>query len=496
MKKTFLIQFVQTGVCVPFLALLWLLPCGGLKAQGDSTDRDFRLSCPSTWTRYNSLTAENSIVRSNNMNHVAYMQEKETSIGNIRHTFIVRRYGQTYEMAFSTNLSQDKIHKVIVTDMRLFEDTCYFCGRVKCQPTGSGPDTRGFVGRFVTTGMKDSSWALEYYVVDSTSRLDRLAISRANGYPLLISAIGERYFTGKPCIVELENNGSSVWKIAHDTITNADNLDFSDIMTIRDSITLLAQYACVNDNPPFSNEYDYNHQMFLLDRFSLRGCRATYISWPCHMALYYLGIVDGRYFHHDRTPMRLFHINDHNNEFGVAFGVEEENDIHGGVRLFTFHHAWRYDRSIYFRAGINPEIVEIGNMYKSDTLYALSKDDVHPDGVINILSMSASNYIYKLRSYQYPFTYNSLTQKFAGSHISISGDDNTLKFQLFDQHVYNPSWPTCFQRNVNEYETFSAGLAEGQYMGWWFSDKKDFKWEKAIVDYIQVEPTVICEECN
>lgn len=133
---------------MPLLALLCLLPCGGLKAQGDSTDRDFRLSCPGTWTRYNSLTAENSIVRSNNMNHVAYMQEKETSTGDIRHTFIVRRYGQTYEMAFSTYLSQDKIHKVIVTDMRLFEDTCYFCGRVKCQPTGSGPDTRGFCRTF------------------------------------------------------------------------------------------------------------------------------------------------------------------------------------------------------------------------------------------------------------------------------------------------------------------------------------------------------------
>lgn len=111
-------------------------------------------------------------------------------------------------------------------------------------------------------------------------------------------------------------------------------------------------------------------------------------------------------------------------------------------------------------------------MYKSDTLYALSKDDVHPDGVINILSMSASNYFHRLSSYQYPFTNNSLTQKFAGSHISISGDDNTLIFQLFDQHVYNPSWPTCFQHSVNEYETFSAGLAEGQYMGWRFSDKK------------------------
>ena len=62
----------------------------------------------------------------------------------------------------------------------------------------------------------------------------------------------------------------------YEDIYTADNIVFSDIMTMRDSLTLLAQYACINNNPPFSNDYDYSHQIFLLDRFSLRGCHATH----------------------------------------------------------------------------------------------------------------------------------------------------------------------------------------------------------------------------
>ena len=484
-NKRYLTAAVCLMVCVTAFA----------QAQSDSSDRVLLSSCPSVWTSYSNPREEYSFVRSNATNHVVYIREKEKVDGRVIHTFIVKRTDLS-EVAFSTSFLPQPFLSVEILDMRLYEDTCYFCGKYIIHLRDSivrEPRTRGFVGRFVTTEMIGDSGSVEYYIVDTVFQLTRLAISRSNGYPLLISAIGEVYPSEKPCIVELKNNGASGWKRNCDIA--GDNLIFSDIMKMGDSLTLLAQYSCINDNPPGSVDYDHNHQVFLLDRFNLRGCSATHGSGPCYMAMYSLPVVQDYYFHHDRAPMRLFHIQDKKNKFGVAFGVEEENGFHSGIRLFKFQHAWEYYSSLYYRAGSNTEIKEIGNHYNTDTLYVLSKDNANPNGLITVPSMGIGAYPVTVLKH-YAYTFNSLTQKFAGSHIDISGHDNSSTFHLFDQNIYSLSSPSCFQIYTREYEPLSKGRAEGHRVVWVCTEESGFGWTTAEINKIQIETTTVCEKCN
>lgn len=295
--------------------------------------------------------------------------------------------------------------------------------------------------------------------------------------------------------MELKNKGASGWVKNYDVVYNADNIVFSDIMTMRDSITLLAQYDCINDYPPDSTNYDNSHQIFLLDRFLHRGCRATHISGYCNIALYNMPIVEDYYYHLDVAPMRLFHINDLNNDFGVAFGVKEENGMHGGIRLFKFHNAWEYYSSLYYRSGVNAEVKEVGNQYKSDTLYVLSNSSSYPNGRIDLISMGAGpNPVTMMMHYTY--TFNSLTQKFAGNHIDISGHGGSDVFHLFDQYIYATSSPSCFPRFDRQYEALSGMRATSQYLNWTFTSEIGFEWRTAEVHKIEKETDIICEKCN
>lgn len=482
--KRFLTAAVCVMVCVTAFA----------QAQSDSSDRAPLSSCPSVWTKYSSLKEDYSFVRSNTVNHVVYIREKEKVDDRVIHTFIVKR-SDLSGVAFSTSFLTQPFLSVEILDMRLYEDTCYFCGKyiVHLRDSAVRGYTRGFVGRFVTTEMIGDSGSVEYYIVDTVFQLTRLAISRANGFPLLISAIGEVYPSEKACIVELKNRGASGWTRSCDVV--GDNLVFSDIMKMGDSLTLLAQYSCINDNPPESVDYDQNHQVFLLDRFNFRGCSGTHGSGTCQMALYSMPIVENYYFHHDRAPMRLFHIQDKKNKFGVAFGVEEENGFHSGIRLFKFQHAWEYYSSLYYRAGTNTEIKEIGNHYKTDTLYVLSKDNAHPNGLITVPSMGIGFYPVTFL-WHYAYTFNSLTQKFAGNHIDISGHNNTFNLHLFDQDVYSLSSPSCFQIHTREYEPLSKGRAEGHRVTWVCTKERDVDWNTAEITKIQLETTNVCEKCD
>ena len=484
LNKRLLTAAVCVMVCVTAFA----------QAQSDSSDRAPLSSCQSVWTSYSSLKEGYSFVRSNTTNHVVYIREKEKVNDKVIHTFIVKR-SDLSGVAFSTSFLPQPFFSVEILDMRLYEDTCYFCGKyiVHFRDSTVRGYTRGFVGRFVTTEMIGDSGSVEYYIVDTAFQLTRLAISRANGYPLLISAIGEVYPSEKACIVELKNCGALGWKRNCDIA--GDNLVFSDIMKMGDSLTLLAQYSCINDNPPGSIDYDQNHQVFLLDRFNLGGCSATYGSGTSYMALYSMPVVEDYYFHHDRAPMRLFHIQDKKNKFGVAFGVEEENGINSGIRLFKFQHAWEYYSSLYYRVGMDTEIKEIGNHYNTDTLYVLSQDNANPNGLITLPSMGIGVYPVTVLKH-YAYTYNSLTQRFAGAHIDISGHDSAFKFHLFDQDVYNLSSPSCFQIYTRQYEPLSKGCAEEHRVTWVCSKERDFDWTTAEITKIQLETTNVCEKCD
>ena len=479
------------------IALLVLSASAVSQTFGDSTVSSYRSICQSTWRRYDTINEEFSIVRSNRSNYVAYVRKKESLIyessSQMLHTFIVRN--ETLERTFTTTFNcLPGFEFVEISDMRLFEDTCYFCGTYS-PPKQSENSKRGFVGHFVTTEILNGDGTVYYQIVDTVKCLTRLAISKSFQSPLVISAIGQLYKTNAPCIIEL-HNGVNAWKIVLDTIFENYGMVFSDIMTVRDSLTLLAQFECSNDNLVGSEDYDFRHQIFLLDRFGLSGCSLSYNpSWIHYMAHYLIPANDDYKFHHDKAPMRLFHINDHQNEFGVAFGVEENNELYGGVRLFRFPNGWNFSRNIYYRTGRHAEIKDIGNLYMFDTIYMLTQDDLYPKGRVSLLSMTSPYSTVRLLANS-ENTYNSLIQKFVGRHIDISGHGPSVRFHLFDQDVSAIIMPSCFDVVSQQYEVMANWKSTQLGVHWEFATKENFYWEKADITYIQPSPTVICSECN
>lgn len=296
--------------------------------------------CQSTWTSYNYLKESSSLVRSNDRNYVVHTQHKNNSTGMLEHTFIVKTSPYGAETAFSTyfNAVDSTTYHVNITDMRLFEDTCYFCGTIVytyVDWTGAYV-TNGFVGRFVPQKMQNGTDSMTYHIVKEASDLSRLAISKASGYNVLISALGHTTKSGNACIVELTPDVTPVdWKLHLDTLEALEDVEFTDIMTVYDSLTLLSQFKCANNYPYGYSYYDNSHQVFLLDRFGANGCRASYSSYSIHyMAHYEMLIGENCSFHYNKAPMRLCHINDQYRQFGVSFGVEETNMSQGGYVCF------------------------------------------------------------------------------------------------------------------------------------------------------------------
>lgn len=473
------------------------------QAVGDSAGSYYRSTYQSLWTKYNNINEEFSIVRSNSSNHVVYLGEVEHFPNELHiaapHTFIIKDYATSAEVAFTTTFGcnsglENPCSDVIISDMRLYDDTCYFCGTCMGEKN-SETSRRGFVGRFVPREIIDGTGKVYYHISDSAKQLTRLAISKHNS-TLVISAIGNVIGTAAPCILELTYD-SNTWKEVLDTIHENYGMIFSDIMTIRDSLTLLAQFECSNDNLVGSQDYDFRHQIFLLDRFGLSGCHASYNpSWIHYMAHYLIPADEDYNFHHNKAPMRLFHINDRMNEFGVAFGVEEWDEEHGGIRLFQFPHGWNFSNSIYYRTGRNAVIKDIGNMYGTDSIYVLSKDNSYPNGFITKIRMdNASPSITWLTNNTY--TFNSLTQKFAGGHIDISGHGVGFVFHLFDQYIPSLSMQSCFDKATRQKEELRTWRSTQLVVHWEFHKmKKEAVWIEAPTTDIQISPTTVCSKCN
>ena len=128
-----MIKFLPNSKVSIILVLVLLNVSAFAQPGADSANIGYRSSCQSVWTKYNNLTEKNSIVRSNNLYRVVYVLEKETGYVTNRHTFIVKRVDLSSEVAFSTffytPLSPNVAGgSVVITDMRLYGDTCYFCG--------------------------------------------------------------------------------------------------------------------------------------------------------------------------------------------------------------------------------------------------------------------------------------------------------------------------------------------------------------------------------
>ena len=458
-------------------------------------------SCESIWTIYSPLKESASIVRSNITNHVVHTQCKNVQNGMISHTFVIRSVGSSMEKAFTTyfNAVDSTNFHVDVTDMRLFNDTCYFCGTKVYTfvdpPTGEY-EKHGFVGRFVTRHMLADTGTIYFFEVKETSHLTRLAISQPAGSHVVISAIGSKKRSGTACMVEMTPNGGSGWQFWLDTLNTPGGLVFTDIMTVRDSIRLLSQYKCANNYPYGHSNYDNRHQMFVLDRFGLNGCRASYSSSWLYCMAHYDMLGDGNYFfHHNKAPMRLCHINDQYNQFGVAFGVEETDGTHGGLRLFPFRHAWKYDSCIYYRLGRGTVIKEAGNLYKTDTVILLSRDNTHTYGIVTLPELGGATHgVTRLCTPDYIM--NSFTQKFAGAHIDISGSNILSDLHLLDQDVTKLDRPTCFDKSTREYTRLDGRQAALLVAEWKFGKITDLHWEKLNVFKAVLVKDDVCIKCN
>ena len=485
---------------VIFLVMLSVAGTG--QAQVDSTNignTDIS-DCQSTWTRYSTIKDSSSLVRSNSRNHVVHTQYKYKATGMMLHTFIVKTSTLGPETAITTyfNAIDSTSYYVVIDDMRLFEDTCYFCGRIVFSYVYSTGEyvTHGIVGRFVPREIENGTGSLTYYEVKETSQLTRLAIIKDNMGQLLISAIGNKVRSTTPCLVEI--TPSSVvpfWNLRLDTIEMPDIILFSDIITVSDSLTLLSQFECTNDYPYGHSNYDSSHQVFLLDRFSAKGCYATYNSSSVYyMAHYEMPIPENCSFHYNKAPMRLAHINDQNKQFGVSFGVKEINGNSEGIRIFPFQHAWRYDSCIYYRLGNHVEVKEIGNLYRTANLFVLSRDNTYTNGILTYPELGFATHNVT-RLYAPSYTLNSFTQQFTGNYISVTGYDNSNVFHLFDQDAYRLSLPSCFEKSTQQYDVLPGRDAARLVVRWGFSKQNIFEWSEASVFYFDLEKKTICEAC-
>jgi hypothetical protein len=496
MKKIFFIDSVRSGAAVLLLALLCLLPCARVSAQGVPTP------CQSVWTDYSPIEEETSIVRSDNLYRVVHVQQEDPLTGEVLHTFVIRSNYLGTEVAFTTYLTPNAgtVSSIKITDMRLYNGECYFCGTLDAMyldPLGN-PVTHGIVGHFSPQAIMSSSGYVSYYIVDETSHLTRLAVNKASNQLVLVSIIGYRDHGTTSCMVELKQTGIMSWTIRLDYLESPDDILFSDIMYAGDSITLLSQMRCANDFPPNHSNYDPRHQMFLLDRFSKDGCNNDYNPYGIHyMAHYYVNDACHGNFHLKGFPMRLCHINDGYYGFGVAYGVEETAEYQGGIRLFPFNDAWRYDSSIYYRTGHTSIIKDIGNLHGTDRLFVVSEDASNPQGVVTLPMLgSATHDVPRLVDPNY--TYNSAGQctGTVNIDIDITGHDGSSYYTLFQQNITDLTLPSCFNKPVFHYSVFPEKRAAELVVKWKFIDLDMRQWEYPEITEIEVKTDKLCRKCG
>lgn len=479
---------------VKWLFLFLLLGAGPtVMSQGDDY---VPTPCQSTWKKYSGIRESFSTIRSDNTYRVSHVQSMNTATGIMEHVFIILNYSTGVETAISTtfNVYDNTVVEYHITDMEMFGGECYFCGQLVTPYVdfNGNPLTKGFVGHFSPQAILVGSGSLLFYVEPKVSIFPHLTVTRHyDGMPM-VSLIGKQYNGDQDCLMELHLNPLTSWEYRFDSLTTPPNIIFSDIQASADSITLLAQMKCNNNYPPEHDDYDYRHQVFLLDRFGLSGCYSTFYPTGHYMA-YYL-MTDSRGFHYRNAPMALSRMGYDGYEFAVAFGVKEEGVSHTGIRLFPFQNAWSYDSCIYYRLGPYTTIEEMGNLLGTNTLFLLSRDNTHTKRTVTIPTWGASHSTTILYSNNYNL--GSLTQRGTGNYIDITGRDGSQTYHLFNQSTYFLSYPSCFDKGTLTYSVLPRKQAIVMFADWGFTDKKSITWEHAeFSDMGKLEEDVVCKKC-
>ena len=462
--------------------------------------------CQSKWTEYGPQGENTSIVRSNHNDEVVHLQYHEPLTGMTSHTFVIEKFstGLTVPITTYFNVYDSTVYSVDITDMRLYDEECYFCGTVTWTAVDifGNHTTHGIVGHFSPQAMLAGSGNVVYYIISETSHLTRLAITTHNNGLTLISAIGYTDQGSIPCMVELQQVlGITEWYVRMDKIKMpVGYIDFADIMYTGDSLSLLSQMPCVNDYPPLHEYYDIRHQWFLLDRFGPDGCYHDRSGMgPYFMAHHRLEDDSYCKFHHDRDPMRLFRIYDEERLFGVAYGVDETYDPMGGIRLFPFRHIWKYDSCMYYSTGRLAKVLDIGNIYNTGQLLLVSW---HFGRIRNLVTLPAlGSATHNVRWLSEPggvsnYTFNSIGERSdIGYSFDITGHNSSSVYTRFNQAL-DFSLPSCFTSSIHHYEVFEEKRAAELIVEWKFDPLEDAKWVVAETQMNKMEEDVVCKKCG
>ncbi len=447
--------------------------------------------------QYDTIYEDNSIVRSDNSYRVVHIEHKENTTGINLHTFIIKEVPNGNETVFTTrfNAHDSTQYDVYINDMELHNGECYFCGTLylPIMDVFNHYISLGLVGHFSPQAMSVSSGVLLFNTVNNTAMLTHLAISRGDTNHVLISAVGEMEGSHTACLAEVAMGPTMMWKAKINHIPSLEKIYFSDILNNFDSITLLAQFRCNNDHTPDFGDYDHNHQVFLLDRFSLAGCSHDITPSATHYMAHYSLDNQNYKFHHNLTPMLLCNIYETN--FGVAFGVERDEMTEGGIRYFSFSNIWQFDSSIYYKTGRSPQVIDIGSLKYTNRPFFLSWDMQNRNRIVSIPDLSDPNHFVSLLS-STSHRINSLARLRSGNYIDITGHDDNRLFNLYSQDLDMLDRSSCFVKTNRNYSIFKA-INKAMLVVDWKTIKfeKDFEWNIAEVTYnIKYTANTVCSK--
>lgn len=479
-------------------AVLLLSLSPSIFAQGNE---DVLGPCYSFWYNYNNIREKTSHVRSDHDYRVIHTQYRNLSSDIMVHTFAILRYSTNVENHFTTTFGaiEPSDPTVDINDMEIYNGICYFCGTKTFNspnPNYTIPVQKGIVGCFSISAMYSGLGSLVTYEVPGTTQLTRLAISCPSQQLAQINAIGIMDDFSSSCMVEIRENSSTSWTATLDYLPSIPKIHFSDILATHNSIILLSQLKCANDHFYGADDYDINHQKFLLDRFSWNGCHddctASYTTH--YMAHYQLNTYENYYFHYNKAPMALSRLA--YDWFSVAFGVIKNGSGSGGIRFFPFQNIWQYDSSIYYPTGKYPAVTEMTNIDLTLETHILSTDNSNPNGIIANPCLSDPPITVNTITTPGP-KLNSLTHKTSTSYLEITGHDTQNNLNLFEQDVSSFKPKNCLIIGTKDPIILSEQTGALYYVEWQFLYYNEgVVWEEvATFEMGKTEVETVCKRC-